>query len=84
MLPCFPVADAAMTNAAKTLSRRSETLPVIVVEPPRGWSALNLRDLWAHRDLIYFLAWRDVKVRYAQASIGVAWSIAAVGQMNLY
>ncbi len=48
---------------------------VVVVTPPRGWAALNLRDLWAHRDLVYFLAWRDVKVRYAQASIGVAWAV---------
>lgn len=43
--------------------------------PPRRWSPLDLRDLWSHRDLVYFLAWRDVKVRYAQASIGVAWAI---------
>lgn len=54
---------------------RATTLAVMVITPPRGWSSLNLRDLWTHRDLVYFLAWRDVKVRYAQASIGVAWAV---------
>jgi lipopolysaccharide transport system permease protein len=48
---------------------------LVVITPPRGWSTLDLGDLWAHRDLVYFLAWRDVKVRYAQASIGVAWAV---------
>jgi lipopolysaccharide transport system permease protein len=46
-----------------------------VVAPSTGWSALRLGDLWAHRDLLYFLAWRDVKVRYTQAAMGVAWAV---------
>jgi homopolymeric O-antigen transport system permease protein len=43
------------------------------LQPSRGWSALNLYELWQYRELIYFLAWRDVKVRYKQTIIGVAW-----------
>ena len=39
------------------------------------WISLELRDLWAHRDLFYFLAWRDVKVRYKQTVLGAAWAI---------
>lgn len=49
--------------------------PVVVVAPSSGWSALQLGELWAHRDLLYFLAWRDVKVRYTQAAMGVAWAV---------
>jgi homopolymeric O-antigen transport system permease protein len=43
------------------------------IQPSRGWAALNLAELWQYRELIYFLAWRDVKVRYKQTIIGVAW-----------
>jgi lipopolysaccharide transport system permease protein len=49
--------------------------PLVVIEPNRGWSALDLRDLWAYRELLYFLTWRDVKVRYKQTELGVAWAI---------
>jgi homopolymeric O-antigen transport system permease protein len=43
------------------------------LQPSRGWSALNLYELWQYRELIYFLAWRDVKVRYKQTIVGLAW-----------
>jgi lipopolysaccharide transport system permease protein len=49
--------------------------PLVVIEPNTGWSALDLRDLWAFRELLYFLTWRDVKVRYKQTELGVAWAI---------
>lgn len=49
--------------------------PLVVIEPNKGWSALDLRDLWAFRELLYFLTWRDVKVRYKQTELGVAWAI---------
>jgi lipopolysaccharide transport system permease protein len=48
---------------------------VITLRPSRGWSALNLRDLWAYRELIYFLTWRDVIVRYKQTVLGAAWAV---------
>jgi lipopolysaccharide transport system permease protein len=48
---------------------------VRVITPPSGWSALRLPDLWRGRELLYFFAWRDVKVRYAQALLGVAWAV---------
>ena len=47
----------------------------IRIEPPRGWIPLNLRDLWEYRELLYFLAWRDIKVRYKQTVLGVSWAI---------
>ena len=49
--------------------------PVIVIRPSRGWVALRLRDLWEYRDLLYFLVWRDLKVRYKQTALGAAWAI---------
>ncbi len=47
----------------------------IVLRPARGWAGLRLRDLWKYRELIYFLTWRDIKVRYKQALLGVAWAV---------
>lgn len=48
---------------------------VTILKPARGWVALNLRDLWLYRELLYFLAWRDVKVRYKQAALGILWAV---------
>ena len=48
---------------------------VLVIEPTRGWVDLKLGELWAYRELLYFLAWREVKVRYKQTAIGVAWAV---------
>ncbi len=45
----------------------------IIVEPPHGWSSLNLRELWEFRDLLYFLVWRDLKGRYQQMALGPLW-----------
>jgi lipopolysaccharide transport system permease protein len=49
--------------------------PVVVIKSGRRWTSLNVRELWAHRDLFYFLIWRDVKVRYKQTLLGVIWAI---------
>lgn len=48
--------------------------PILIVEPHRGVAALRLSDVWAYRELLYFLAWRNVKVRYKQTILGVAWA----------
>ena len=49
--------------------------PLIRVQPTRGWVPLHLRDLWQYRSLLYYLAWRDIKVRYKQTTLGVAWAV---------
>lgn len=49
--------------------------PVIRIEPSRGWVSLKLHELWEYRELLYFLTWRDVKVRYKQTALGAAWAI---------
>lgn len=61
--------------ARKNLQPSNLQPSTITIRPARGWSALNLRDLWIYRELVYFLTWRDVKVRYKQAFLGVAWAI---------
>ena len=47
----------------------------IIVKPSRGWAALNLSDMWKYRELLYFMVWRDLKVRYKQAVLGIAWAV---------
>jgi lipopolysaccharide transport system permease protein len=47
----------------------------ILIRPPRGWQFINLRELWECRELLYFLVWRDVKVRYKQTLLGAAWAV---------
>lgn len=49
--------------------------PVIVIEGNKAWSWAQLRELWAFRELLYFLTWRDIKVRYKQTELGIAWAI---------
>ncbi len=46
-----------------------------IIEPPQRWRALDLREVWRYRELLYFLAWRDVKVRYKQTVIGIVWVV---------
>jgi lipopolysaccharide transport system permease protein len=47
----------------------------VVIEAARGWVPLGLAELWSHRELIYFLALRDIRVRYKQSLLGVAWAV---------
>ncbi len=51
------------------------TVPTIVIEPATQFFRLGLRNLWEYRELLYFLAWRDLKARYAQTTVGLAWAI---------
>jgi len=55
--------------------RQAEAVPTIIIEPTRSWLSLKLRDIWQYRELLYFLTWRDVKVRYKQTVIGFLWAI---------
>ena len=46
-----------------------------VIRPARGWTSLGLAEIWAYRELLYFLTWRDVKIRYKQTALGAAWAV---------
>jgi len=52
-----------------------QNVEVIRIEPTKGWVALQLKELWAYRELLYFMVWRDVKVRYKQTALGAAWAV---------
>ena len=51
------------------------SVAITIIEPSRGWVALKLGELWEYRELLYFLTWREVKVRYKQTALGAAWAI---------
>ena len=51
------------------------SVPSFDIEAAKAWPPLNLRELWAHRELIYFLVWRDIKVRYKQTVLGTGWAL---------
>lgn len=53
----------------------SSSPPVIVIEAPKGWVPLKLGELWDYRELVYFLTWRDIRVRYKQTALGAAWAV---------
>lgn len=60
----------------KPLSPSAEIqAPVTVIRPSKGWIGLNLRDLWLYRELLYFMTWRDLKVRYKQTVLGISWAV---------
>ncbi len=60
----------------ETLNRSlSNSLPTLTIRPSHGWPALRLNELWEYRELLYFLTWRDIKVRYKQTVLGAAWAI---------
>lgn len=50
-------------------------MPHVHIEPPSGRQSWNLEELWAYRELLYFLIWRDIKVRYKQTILGAAWAV---------
>jgi lipopolysaccharide transport system permease protein len=52
-----------------------DNIPVIRIESSTGWTSLKLHELWEYRELLYFLTWRDIKVRYKQTVLGAAWAI---------
>jgi lipopolysaccharide transport system permease protein len=54
---------------------QTPAVPVLRIEPSKGWVSLKLHELWEYRELLYFFIWRDVKVRYRQTALGAAWAI---------
>lgn len=54
---------------------QSDRLPVTIIERRTGWRLVDLAELWSYRELVYFLTWRDVKVRYKQTALGALWAL---------
>src|SRR5882762_6361033 len=68
---------SATSNPSATgpLANRPQGPLTLRIEPPSTWFELRLEELWKYRELLFFLVWRDVKVRYKQTAIGIAWVI---------
>lgn len=73
------MSPSTSSTDADSLNRPSSIAvdPPVVFEitPSKGWISLRLKELWAYRELLYFLTWRDVKVRYKQTALGAAWAL---------
>src|SRR6476659_6080931 len=69
------IQTAATDSNKSRIVQTGDPFPVLRIEPSRGWVSLRLRDLWDYRELLYFLVWRDVKVRYKQTALGALWAI---------
>jgi lipopolysaccharide transport system permease protein len=52
-----------------------DRVPTLRIQPSSGWGSLGLGELWAHRELVYFFIWRDLKVRYQQTALGASWAL---------
>lgn len=85
-MPIQTSTDAVMSQPAHPTAERDElcrlretdaheTGPIIRIQPAGRWVSLRLSDLWQYRELLYFLVWRDIKVRYKQTALGAAWAI---------
>src|SRR6266852_239268 len=57
--------------------------PLVTIQPTRSWLPLNFGDLWTYRELLYFLTWRDIRVRYKQTLLGIAWVVMQPLMMTL-
>jgi lipopolysaccharide transport system permease protein len=52
-----------------------EDVPVIRIQPSRGWTIVDLRELWQHRNLLFYLVWRDIRVAYSNTALGIVWVV---------
>lgn len=77
----IPVASAISAENSPAPTENSQPAfhlpdePLVVIQASRKWNLINLKDIWAYRELLFFLTWRDVKVRYKQTLLGAAWAI---------
>ena len=67
--------SAIEPDKAQTVLYDLPDKPLITIEASKAWVPLNIRDIWASRELLYFLTWRDIKVRYKQTVLGAAWAV---------
>jgi lipopolysaccharide transport system permease protein len=70
-----PTAITAENSQTSGTTFRLPEEPLVVIQPTSKWNLINLSEIWAYRELLFFLTWRDVKVRYKQTLLGAAWAI---------
>jgi lipopolysaccharide transport system permease protein len=64
-----------MLQQTESIASPKREAGLVTIEPSSGWVSLRLKELWEYRELLYFLTWRDLKVRYKQTALGAAWAI---------
>src|SRR5262245_40127123 len=74
--PPDPAAPALPVAPPPAPARDEPEPPLTVIEPQSGWALPDLRELWRYRELLFFLALRDIKLRYKQTVLGVGWAVA--------
>ena len=75
MAQLIDIARSRRTSPLAAVPPVPAARPLTVIQPPTGWQALDLGELWRYRELLFFLTWRDVKVRYKQTALGAAWAV---------
>ncbi len=70
-----PITQTDLAISTEPMSHILPDEPLVVIQPGGFWVSFKLRELWSYRDLLYFLMWRDVKVRYKQTLLGVLWVV---------
>src|SRR5260370_31333597 len=68
-------AEPPLSQSAVSPSVELSSLPHTRIESKSGWVSVDLKDLWQYRELLVFLAWRDIKVRYKQTALGAVWAV---------
>lgn len=63
------------TSKQLQLTNKTHNLQVMRLQPSKGWVPIRFRELWQYRELLYFLTWRDIKVKYKQTILGASWAI---------
>ena len=64
-----------MSDLMERNHQQAREMPVTYLRPSKGWMSIDFNELWRYRELVYFLTWRDIKVRYKQAVLGIAWAV---------
>lgn len=67
--------EATPSRAVSASSERQSELSHTRIEPSKSWPSLGLKDLWHYRELLFFLTWRDIQVRYKQTALGATWAV---------
>jgi len=75
LLEAEPSCEVAAVGGPAPAPKPLPTIPTTVIEPPTGWELIDVRELWRFRELLFYLTWRDVKIRYKQTLLGAAWAV---------
>lgn len=73
--PTTAAVELPQSSPADIVAEVAQHLPVTIIERRKGWQIFDVQELWRYRELLYFLTWRDIKIRYKQTVLGAAWAV---------